>query len=200
MITPTPKTLSVTTIFRNKIKRSKINVNDIELIEGMEASQLKKRFSVSRSKAKLLEKMVDDFKRGKLSLPGLSHKSKFDAKSLDKVLLNRMIVQYDERSKAKHIEEAKQTAAVMKKKFKMSKHDANRLENVLVDINKGKGAHVDLVKDVLDPKHLTKQRLEKFINKYEEAKKKNRGPSYLISQGNLSMIASMRKISNYLKI
>lgn len=160
------------------------------MLKGADARQLKKQFSVTGSKAKLLEKMVDDYRRGRISVSGLSRKSKFNAKRLDKAQLNKMLKQYDKGSRERNIEEAKKNAAIMKKKYSMSQSEADELERVLVELSKGKGSHVELVRNLLDPKKLTKERIEKFITKYKEAQRKHRGLSYMITKSNLSFVAS----------
>lgn len=165
----------------------------------MTAKELKKRFSVTGSRAKVLEGMVADYKRGKLSLPGLSHKSKFDDKPLNKDRLNRMIQKYDtvnKKSRKKDIAEAQKYVKTLKKRFNMTQSQADKLNELVIELNQGKGSNVDLVKTLLDPNKLTKERVEKFINQYEEAEKKNRGLSYI----KLSTISiSTRKIQNLME-
>ena len=196
---PRPKKPNAIAIFRNKIKKIKGDESNIELLETMDANKLKEEFSIFGSRAKVLDKMVQDYNTGRLSLPGLTHKSKFDAKSLNRIKLNKLIKQYDERSREGEIDEAKQNAAIIKKKFKMSDREANKVEKLLVDLSKGQGSELELLKDLLEPDHLTKERLDKYIKQYDHARKLNRGPSYLISQGRPSYAGPKRRISDWME-
>lgn len=173
-----------------------MNVKDIELIEGMEAHELKKRFSVTGSKARVLEGMVADYKRGRLSLPGLSHKSKFEDKILDRARLHQMIKEYDEGKRKNDLEEVRKNAKELKKKFSMTASQGKQLDKVVDDLSKGNGSKLHLAKNLLDPKKLTKERVNKLIKQYEEAQRQRRGISYLITQSKLSMVISKRKIQN----
>lgn len=196
---PRPRKHSVITVLRNKIKRSKMDIYDIELLEGMDARHLQKQFSITGSRAIVLEKMVDDYNRGRLSIPGKSHKSKYNSKSLDKVKLNKMITQYNERSRDQIFDDPKWNAAIIKKKFRLSERETNKVEKLLDDLNKGKGSDVDLLRDLLVPERLTKDNLDKFLRQHEEARKKGRRISYLISQGRPSDPGPARRVSNLME-
>lgn len=162
------------------------------MLEGFDAHELKRRFSITGSRAKILEGMVADYNRGELSLPGMSHKSKFDNKSLDKARLHRMIEQYDEGKRSRHIREARYNASILKKKFHMSSSQTRKLQKLMVELEKGKGSNVKLVKNLLNPEKCSKNHVEKLIKQYEEGQKKKRGLSYMNLRSQFSLVPSWR--------
>nr|XP_021190495.2 uncharacterized protein LOC110376364 isoform X2 [Helicoverpa armigera] len=182
---------SVISLFRSNMNQSKLNIRDIELIDGMDANDLKKRFSVSGANAKILEEMVADYKDGRLSLAGMSHKSKFNDKWLDKTRLNRMIKEYDEVRRKKDLEDILDNARQLKKKFSLTKSEACNLDKVMKELNNGKGSKLELVQTLFDPNRLTKDRVQDIVKQYREGKKKKRGLSYLAS--NLSFVVASKQ-------
>ena len=193
-ITPTPHRKSITTIFKNKIHPSKIQIKDVKMLEGVRAKDLKKQFSVTGSKAKLLDQLVADYKGGKLSSLGMARKK--PSKPLDKKQLNQMIESYAKSSKKRDYDQAKKNAHQLKKKFNLDKDQAKRLDSVIEKFNKGNGSKLQLANTLLDSNKISKHRLQKLIDRYEEGRKRKRGVSYLMTPSLISVLPSKQKIEN----
>lgn len=105
----------------------------------------------------------------------------------------------DEGSRKRNYEQAKKKAKILKKKFNMTESQGNILDKLIADANTGKGADMPLVNNLLDPKKLTKKRVQKLMKQYEEGKRKKRGPSCMMTRSNLSLVASKRKVQNLME-
>lgn len=189
---------SIIFIFKNKIKVSKINVKHVELIEGMDADSIKQRFSIKGSKAKILENMVTDYKDGKLSLPGLSHKSKFDEKILNKSRIIQIITDYESAKKQREIEDINKSVDKLKKKFDLSLSRTTILDNLFNNLKKGTLENLQLFRKKLDSKSMDKDKFNDLFAQYQAADKYSRGISFLLTKSKLSIIASKRKLTSIL--
>ncbi|XP_046970327.1 uncharacterized protein LOC124537501 [Vanessa cardui] len=109
-------------IFKN-IDSKKINskfknysLTNLDFLKNINSDELKKQFSLTASKHKMLGNMIEDYKKGKISLTALQNDLKNDKKILNKENLNQMLKYYKEQ-KSKHQPIVKQS------KFKQLKSD-----------------------------------------------------------------------------
>ncbi|XP_021206200.1 uncharacterized protein LOC110385869 [Bombyx mori] len=171
------KNLSVLTIFKNHKKLSKLNISlsHLDLIEGLEAEDLKKKFSIKGSRGTLLEQMVEDYKKGNLSSAGLSDKSKFNFKKLDKDRINSMLDAYKEQKMKSKISLKLLNVNELKRKHSLSTSKEKILQKVIADYKKGKISQTAMVSlQRLRSKKLSKEELNKILQNYEKTQKKKR--------------------------
>ncbi|KAG6454432.1 hypothetical protein O3G_MSEX008682 [Manduca sexta] len=173
------KLASVVTLFKNKKKFSKINMSlkDLDLIDGLEFEDLKKKFSIKGSKEKLLEKLIHDYKKGDLSAAGsMSNKSKYnELKKLDKEQLHKMLETYAEKSKNNRLSIAEAIIGNLKTNTSLSSLKRGLFDKVLESFKKGdlsKSATSKICK--LDVKKLSKKEISIIIKKFQEQEKKKR--------------------------
>lgn len=182
-------------IIENKIKLSKINNKDLEQIRDLNVNDLKKRYSITGSKLKLLGGMVTDYKEGQLSLsepPGIFSKKK----KLDKERLNQMLKDYDTAKKKRDLEEVQKNADDLKKNLVKSKSKRRILDKMVEDLHTGKISKAEIFKNKLDPKKMSKEQINKFLLQYVYAQKLNRGISFMISRSKLSFIPSIVRLQD----
>lgn len=186
---------SLTSLF-HKSHKPKLTIKDIELLEGMEVNNMKKRFAVTGPKANILEMMVADYKRGRFSSQGTSHKPKpttSTPKALDKATLDQMIKDYDEEIRKKDLEEIQKNADDLKKRFAMPEAEGIKFDNIVKELYKGKGSQLDLTAALLDPKKLTKEQLNTLIKEYEDSQVKKKRLSNIFGQSRLSLDTSKKR-------
>ncbi|XP_047536556.1 uncharacterized protein LOC125070653 [Vanessa atalanta] len=92
------------------------SLTNLEFLRNINSDELKKQFSLTASKHKMLGNMIEDYKKGKISLTALQSDLKNDKKILNKENLNQMLKYYKEQ-KSKHQPIVKQS------KFKQLKSD-----------------------------------------------------------------------------
>lgn len=97
-------------------KYKKLSIKNLELVKDMKSHELKKKFSLNSSKQKILGNMIDDYKKGKISLSDMRRHVKKDLKVINKENLNAML-NYYKRNKSVHVPITKQS------KFKQIKSD-----------------------------------------------------------------------------
>ncbi|XP_050352223.1 uncharacterized protein LOC126774731 [Nymphalis io] len=114
-------------LFRNKLKKSTKSIpmknafidaidKYFDLLKNMNSHDLKKPFSLTNSKHKMLGNMIEDYKKGKISLTELQRDIKNGKKMLNKENINQMLNYYKDQ-KSKHQSIVKQS------KFKQLKSD-----------------------------------------------------------------------------
>ena len=170
-----------------KIKLSKISTNDIKRINALKTSALKKRYSLTGPQLKVLRGMVKDFNAGNISLSKVSRKS--SRKSLPtKERLNEVLESYEAAKKKQADVKQIQKNAKNIKKIVRTESKRRVLDDILDDLNKGKISNVDFIKSKLNLVTSNKREIRKFLNQYRDAKKKNRGLSYIITKSKQSLI------------
>ncbi|KAF9424886.1 hypothetical protein HW555_000187 [Spodoptera exigua] len=185
---------SITSLFKNKNNKSKLAIKDIDLIEGMEANDLMKLYTVSEPKVPLLEMMVADYKRGRFSIPGASTKQKKKKIALDQAKLDQMINEYDEEVRKKDLEEIQNNAETLKKKFALSNAQVLKLDNIVQELHQGKSYQLDIATVLLDPKDLTKEQFHSLIKEYEDTQVKKSRLSQILDQSRQSLEHSKKKV------
>lgn len=162
---------TILTLFQRalNIKDSKWNtsIKNIDLIEGLGMNDLKKQFSIKGSKEKVLKNMVNDYKRGRLSLSNIQ-KSKYDVRNLSKNQLHNMINDYVTAQNEKY---ADLNADDLKKKFNVQKSQTKVLEKMVDDFKNGKLSATAFSKHGFEPKNLNKEKLNTMLQKYTEDQK-----------------------------
>lgn len=166
-------------LFKKNLRKSKLSVKNIDLIEGFSAKDLKKKFSITGSKQHVLENMVNDYKKGNLSLSRLPNKSNFDARKLDKEQLNTMLQDYEMIQK-RIKENADLNADDLKRKFSVTGSRGKVVEKMVADYKMGKASATGLsVKSKFDPNKLNKEQFNDMLKKYETAQKDRKRISFL---------------------
>uniref|UniRef100_A0A2A4JLU9 Uncharacterized protein n=1 Tax=Heliothis virescens TaxID=7102 RepID=A0A2A4JLU9_HELVI len=172
-----------------KIKMSKVDTNDIKKIKEINVNDLKKRYSMTESKIKMVEGMVTDYTDGNLSFSKKSRKPTSN-KKLTKEQLNEILKDYDTAKKKRAADEIEKKAKDLKKVVK-SKHERQLLDDVVKDLKTGK--YSDAVYNKLDANMLSIDEIKKFLAQYGDAKKLNRGLSFIIPKSKFSIISSKLK-------
>lgn len=176
----TSKTRSLTSLLKENRKMTKLYLPDLDLIKGMNANDLGKKYSVSPSKAKVLDKLVEDYKKGRLSVSAMHDKPKFKSRKLSKDKLNKLIENYDEiknRRKtrsSKIIEKLREMdPAELKKKFSLTSSRHRVLEHMVNDYKKRKVSFSKLSnKSQFSPRRMSKGQVKQMMQHYEEQKQK----------------------------
>lgn len=174
---------------------SMLYLKDLELIEGMNANELTKKFSVSPSKAKVLDKLLEDYKKGHLSVAALSDKPRLkQKKKLNKEKLNKMIQDYEDLKKRrksrslKLIDKLKEMDPTeLKKKFSLSSSRQRIFTHMVDDYRNRKLSFSKLSnKPKFSVRKISKGQVNQMLQEYETNKKKLKLPfSFHNKLGNL---------------
>lgn len=170
---------SVDILYKNNLRKSKLSLKNIDLIEGFSAKDLKKKFSIKGSKQNVLENMVNDYKKGNLSLSRLPNKSKFDVRQLDEDKMKTMLQDYEMIQK-RIKENADLNADDIKRKFSLTGSRGKVLDKMVADYKMGKASATGLsAKSKFDPNKLNKEQITDMLKKYEAAQKGRKRVSFL---------------------
>lgn len=102
--------------------------------EDLNANDIKKKFSITGSREKVLEKMVADYKMGKASTTGLSVKSKFDPNKLNKEEMNNMLKKYEAAQKDR-------------KRVSFLNQSTNKFQNIIDEVKNKEYSFSALIKN-----------------------------------------------------
>lgn len=158
---------------------SRLFVKDLDLIQGMKADELIKKFSVSPSKAKVLDKLLEDYKKGHLSVSSLTDKTKNKKKrKLNKEKLNKMINDYEEIKRrrksrsSKMIEKLKEMDPMeIRKRFSLSSLKY-RAYTRMAEEYKNKKLSFSKLNKTSHPSKISKGQVNQMLEDYETHKKK----------------------------
>lgn len=172
MITDYQKgTLSLSQFQNSNVDFQNLNKKQIhKMLKDYEAAQkkkyadldvkdLKKKFDVTKSQEKDLDKMVEDLKKGKLSATVITEANVIDPKKLDQDKINSMIQKYRTRP------------SFVAKKFSLQGSKQRLLQNFIQNFNKGKSSATKVARDGFDPKKLNKQQLLDILDRYEAGRR-----------------------------
>lgn len=193
---------SILTIYRNKKKRlSRLSIKDLDLLEGKNVSGLLKKYSLSPSKAKTLDKMVVDYRKGNLSLSG-STTSKYKNKKLNKEKLEKIIQNYEEAKRKRRnslslriIDKINDMdVAELKRKFSWSS-SKRKLYSQMMESYKDDKFSLSKIsnKADFDPKKLSKSKIDELLKDYEEKQKAMKSSSTKIDSLKRSLL-SLKKL------
>ncbi|CAH2089600.1 unnamed protein product [Euphydryas editha] len=90
-------------------KYKKISIKNLELVKDMKSYELKNKFSLSKSKQKILGNMIDDYKKGKISLSAMRRDVNKDLRVINKENLNVMLDYYKRKKSSIHVPIIKQS-------------------------------------------------------------------------------------------
>lgn len=170
---------SVKTFFRNKKYSSRLSIKNLDLLEGKNVEDILKKYPLSPSKTKALDKMIVDYRKGNLSLSG-STTSKYNKKSLNKEKLDKLIDDYEEAKKKKRnslslkiIDKLKELdVAELKKKFSWTS-SKGKLYNKMVEDYKDRKISLSKDKSKFDPTNMSKEKINKILKDYEATRRKS---------------------------
>ncbi|XP_028174958.1 uncharacterized protein LOC114363439, partial [Ostrinia furnacalis] len=162
---------SVVTFYRNKKRLSRLSIKDLDLLEGKNVEDIIKKYPLTPSKTKALDKMIVDYRKGNLSLSG-STTSKYKKKKLNKDKLEKLITDYEEAKKKRRnslslriIDKFKELdVAELKKKFSLTS-SKGKLYNQMIEDYKDKKVSLSRLsnKSKFDPKNMSKEKLNKIL-------------------------------------
>lgn len=178
---------------KSKVIIPDLNVKDIKSIENMKVVDAKNKFSVTDSQLLIMTEMVKDFKQGDV-VP--RRKIRLRRKKLTKVRLDKLIKTYEEEKKRADLEAIHENAKVLKKTFNMNKSKQQALDKMVEDLQTADFHQVRTAKAKFEPEQANKKEFEAILAKFETAKRKNRGLSFIISKAKLEYIVSKRRIAS----
>lgn len=179
-LTGVKKEPSILSIFRKKQRLSKISMRDIDLLEGKNVKDLLKKYPLSSSQTKALDRLVSDYKKGNVSLSG-STTSKTKKKKLDKDKLEKIIKEYEEARQKKRnslslriIDKFKELDVTeLKKKFSLTNSKGIVYDKMMEDYKKGRMSFSQWSnKSKFDPRTISKGRISKLLSAYQAKDKK----------------------------
>nr|XP_053614658.1 uncharacterized protein LOC128677670 [Plodia interpunctella] len=162
---------------KNKKKPTSENTSLKTLgLDGLSASELMSKYAISGPKAKILNELLNEYKKGSnIDLPNLSK-----YKELDKDKINKIINQYDKsRKKLKaNIDQIKHMDKdELKDKLKISGPKGKVFNQMIDDYRTGKISLTSLTKTKTVPKRLNKEQINQMLVFYEETKKNKKSYS-----------------------
>lgn len=180
---------SVITLYKDKKKRlSRLSIKDLDLLEGKNVPDLLKKYPLTPSKTKVLDKLVKDYRKGNLSLSG-STTSKYKRKKLNKDKLNKIIEDYEEAKKKKRnslslriIDKFKDLdVSELKRKFSWTSSREKLYNQMINDYYDRKISLSNLSnKSRFDPSRLSKGKINKLLEDYDAKKKTMKSSSSLL--------------------
>nr|XP_053614359.1 putative autophagy-related protein 11 [Plodia interpunctella] len=182
-----------------KTKKSKNNVINIDNFKNMDKDELKRKLSLSGSEAKVFNKMVDDYRKGKISLTDLTQ-SKNEPKKLNKEKVDEMLKLYDEKKKTKNNAVSLDNLKYMDKdelrrKLSLSGSKANAFNKMVDDYRKGKISLTKLTQSKTEPKKLNKQKIDEMLTVYDNTKKRKSNVVNLDNLKNMDKDELKKKLS-----
>ncbi|XP_060805704.1 uncharacterized protein LOC132902872 [Amyelois transitella] len=173
------KNAPVEILFRNKKSLTLPNpsLKNLQLIDGFTASELKRKFFVPGSKTKILEELVKEYKKGNLSMSGISKTSKYKEQELDQEKLNKIIRQYKKVRKKSiaSINEMKYSDKdSLKRKFSLAGSKGRVFTEMIEDFRNGKISLTKLTHSKTYPKKFNKDQMNELLKVYEDSKKRKR--------------------------
>lgn len=136
--------------------------------EKLDAGELKEKFNISGTKAKILDEFVEDLRKENPSVASIAIKRTFDPDNTDKKKMLQILKKYDKDSIAikKRIKENENLDAdKLKDKFSVYGYKAKILDAFVEDLKKGKKSAAGIK---FDPNKVNKEQMIKILNEYAE--------------------------------
>lgn len=170
------KTHSVDAVFKNLNLTSQTSLRrNIELIKDEDMGKLKEQYGLNKSKAALLIKMLDDYKKaGIVSI--MPNKSKMELAKIDKEKLLKILKEYEDRRFSNKLRYLKKfdfhgmTSEQLKQNYSLYGHKKEKFEKLIDDYRHRKFSYSGLSKK----SKLDKELVNKLLAAYAESKEKKR--------------------------